>query len=127
VRAPSDLRSGATGSHGAVMLEASDIEAIAERVAEKLRSDGFGRYGDAHAVCARFGVSPDFVYAHAVRLGAIRLGEGPKARLRFDLAEVERRLSGNAPATKSEPPPRARRAGRRKQRNAVVELIPFEP
>jgi|tagenome__1003787_1003787.scaffolds.fasta_scaffold20520901_1 hypothetical protein len=72
------------------MLEASDIEAIADRVAEKLRGDGLGRFGDAHAVCSRFGVSVDYVYAHARELGAIRLGEGPKARLRFDLADVER-------------------------------------
>jgi len=106
-------------------LEANDIEAIAERVVEKLRSDGFGRYGDVHAACARFGVSPDFVYARAQELGAIRLGRGPKARLRFDLASVDEFLSG---ARRPAPPARPRRRGPvRKQRASAVELIPFEP
>jgi hypothetical protein len=108
-----------------VTLEASDIEAIAERVAEKLCGDGLGRYGDVHAVCARFGVSIDYVYAHAARLGAIRLGEGPRARLRFDLGEVERRLLGNGRSP--EPAPRPRTGRRRKLRSGPVELIPFEP
>lgn len=44
-----------------VRLDADDIEAIAERVAEKLRGDGLAAYGDVQAVCARFGVSPDYV------------------------------------------------------------------
>jgi len=105
-------------------LDAEDIEAIAERVAERLRAQGLGRYGDAQAVCARFGVSVDYVYAHASRLGAIRLGEGPKARLRFDLAEVERRLLGNG--REREPAPKPRRARRRKQRDHSVELIPYD-
>jgi hypothetical protein len=30
-------------------------------------------------------VSLDYVYARAADLGAMRLGDGPKARLRFDL------------------------------------------
>lgn len=105
-------------------LDADDIEAIAERVAEKLRAQGLGRYGDAQAVCARFGVSVDYVYAHADRLGAIRLGGGPKARLRFDLAEVERRLLGND--REPEPAQMPRRGRRRKQRDRSIELIPFD-
>jgi hypothetical protein len=36
------------------------------------------------------GVSPDWVYAHADRLGAIRLG--PRAPLRFDPADAIERL-----------------------------------
>jgi hypothetical protein len=105
-------------------LDADDIEAIAERVAEKLRDQGLGGYGDAHAVCARFGVSVDYVYAHARELGAIRLAEGPKARLRFDLADVERRLRGSD--RKPEPAPKPRRVRRRKQRDRSIELIPFD-
>jgi hypothetical protein len=108
-----------------VTLDADDIEAIAERVAVKLRGDGFGPYGDVHAVSARFGVSPDFVYAHARELGAIRLGEGPRARLRFDLKAVERRLLDNARSPAPAPKPRHRRP--RKQRDRALELIPFEP
>jgi hypothetical protein len=105
-------------------LDEDDIEAVAELVAEKLRAYGLGRYGDVHAVSARFGVSVDYVYAHADRLGAIRLGEGPKARLRFDLATVERRLLSNG--REPEPSPGPRRGRRRKQRDRAVELIPFD-
>src|SRR5215217_4763216 len=104
-------------------LEPADIEAVAERVAQKLRGHRLSRYGDAQAVCERFGVSADYVYAHANELGAIRLGERPKARLRFDLDEVERRLYGNGRPPTPSPKPRPRR--RRKQRSPAVELIPF--
>ena len=33
-------------------------------------------------------VEASFVYEHAVELGAMRLGSGPRARLRFDLEDV---------------------------------------
>jgi hypothetical protein len=108
-------------------LDDEDIEAIAERVAAKLGHRGTltAGYGDAQVVAARFGLSVDYVYAHAQKLGAIRLGAGPRARLRFNLADVERALRGSGGATK---PARERRRGRpRKQRNSTVELIPFEP
>jgi hypothetical protein len=117
--------SAADGPAPRLRLDADDIESIAERVVDKLRGEGMGRYGDVHAVCARFGVSVDYVYAHATELGAIRLGEGPKARLRFDLTAVERALAGHGAPAK--PAPQARRARRRKQRSGRVELIPFEP
>jgi hypothetical protein len=86
----------AVPASSSLRLDADDLDLLAERVTEKLCADGFGRYGDVRAVCSRFDVSVDYVYAHARELGAIRLGEGPKARLRFDLATVERRLRENA-------------------------------
>ena len=39
---------------------------------------------DASALAVELGVSRDWVYEHAAELGALRLGSGPKARLRFD-------------------------------------------
>jgi hypothetical protein len=33
------------------------------------------------------------VYEHAAALGARRLGAGPKARLRFNLAEIDERMA----------------------------------
>ena len=39
---------------------------------------------DAAQLAAELGVSRDWVYEHAGELGALRLGNGPKARLRFD-------------------------------------------
>jgi hypothetical protein len=110
-----------------VLLDDDDIEAIAERVAAKLRHgpSAAARYGDAQTVAARFGLSVDYVYAHARELGVIRLGEGPRARLRFDIAEVERRLlaNGRRPPAAAKP----RRGGPRQLGNRPVELIPFEP
>jgi hypothetical protein len=43
-------------------------------------------------VAARLRVSPKWVYAHQHELGPIRLGDGPKARLRFDAGAVEARM-----------------------------------
>lgn len=40
---------------------------------------------DARQLAEDLGVSLDYVYAHATELGAMRLGPGPKARIRFDL------------------------------------------
>ena len=39
-------------------------------------------------VAARYRVSRSWVYAHQRELGAMRLGQGPRARLRFDAAVV---------------------------------------
>ena len=44
-------------------------------------------------VAARWSVHPNWVYRHARELGAIRLGSGPCARIRFDRAQVTRRLN----------------------------------
>jgi hypothetical protein len=43
-------------------------------------------------VAARWSVHPNWVYRHARRLGAIRLGDGRRARIRFDREQVTRRL-----------------------------------
>ena len=55
--------------------------------------DARERLVDAAAVAEFLAVSRDYVYAHAAELGARRLGTGPRARLRFDLADVDRRTS----------------------------------
>jgi hypothetical protein len=38
----------------------------------------------AAQVAARFNVDRGWVYAHAEQLGVVRLGDGPRPRLRFD-------------------------------------------
>lgn len=48
---------------------------------------------DASALAVELGVSRDWVYEHATELGALRLGSGPKARLRFDPAVARDALS----------------------------------
>jgi hypothetical protein len=70
------------------ILTASDVEAIVEAIARKVveivdaRSSTFGLV-DARELAEELGVSIDYVYAHATELGAMRLGSGPKARIRF--------------------------------------------
>jgi len=71
-------------------LTNGDVEAIANALARKVaeivgaRSTTFGLV-DARELAEELGVSIDYVYAHATELGAMRLGSGPKARIRFDL------------------------------------------
>ena len=89
------------------ILTASDVEAIARKVVEIVdaRSSTFGLV-DARELAAELGVSIDYVYAHATELGAMRLGSGAKARIRFDLDEARQALESR----------RRRPAGRRRDR-----------
>jgi hypothetical protein len=69
-------------------LHPDDVEAIARRVAELLRAPTpveQRQLVDAAALAAALGVGRAFVYEHSEQLGAVRLGEGKRARLRFDL------------------------------------------
>jgi hypothetical protein len=69
-----------------------DIEAVARRVVELLKAEGpaateeqlSGIFIDAATLARLLGVSRATVYANADQLGAIRLGKGKRARLRFD-------------------------------------------
>ncbi|MGI8624499.1 MAG: helix-turn-helix transcriptional regulator, partial [Solirubrobacteraceae bacterium] len=65
----------------------------------------------AAEVAARFGVSRGWVYGNADALGALRLGDGPKPRVRFDAQEVAERLRARSIGEESrggEVPARAR-------------------
>jgi hypothetical protein len=71
-------------------LELRLVDVIAHRVLQLLGD----RNGDevqlltVAQVARRFQVHPSWVYANARRLGALRLGPGPKAPLRFDPRRV---------------------------------------
>ncbi len=86
---------------GAVTLSQGDVEAIAEATARKLaefigeRGKTFGLVGPRE-LAEGLGVSLDYVYAHATELGAMRLGSGPKARIRFDLDRARQSLEARA-------------------------------
>lgn len=117
----------AAGTAADVRLDRDDIEAIADRVVERL-ADGDRRgvsvgLATAADVAERYGVTPSWVYANKKRLGAVKLGEGPKARLRFDLERVEHELR---PQTRHQPPP-SRRGKRGRPRKTMlppgVELL----
>ena len=66
---------------------------IAVRVVALIEHRAYGaqvELATAAEVAQAFGVSTSWVYANKRRLGAIRLGEGPKARLRFELEQAKR-------------------------------------
>ena len=77
------------------ILTASDVDAIADAIAQKIgeivaaRPTTFGLV-DARELAEELGVSIDYVYAHAAELGAMR--PGPKARIRFDLDRARQSL-----------------------------------
>lgn len=102
----------------AMVLSDADIEAVATRVAALLRTDeSTAELVDAAEIARQFGVSRDFVYDHADDLGAVRLGNSPKARLRFDPAKVGRALR--------KPPKRAASQSRRRRTRSSSSLLPI--
>jgi hypothetical protein len=80
-------------------------------------------------IAAYLNVAPSWVYENAVRLGARRLGDGPRARLRFSLTEVDERLSACSAGRESrspDPAPQAvSRPRRRRGLGTSVDLLPI--
>lgn len=108
-------------------LHPKDIEAIAERIVDRLIEQGRPSAGIGLATAADvarlYGVTPSWVYANKKRLGAVKLGDGPKARLRFDLEQVDEELR---PRTASHSRPRQRMRRGRPRTTALppgVELL----
>lgn len=68
------------------------VEAIAQHVARLIRDDAREearhRLVDAATLASELGVERSWVYEHANELHPIRLGTGPKARLRFNVLTV---------------------------------------
>lgn len=83
---------------GASVLDSTSIDQIADRlmdavvtrIIDLIRMDGLispaggaQRWLDAQQVAKQLGVSREWVYEHADELGARRIGNGPRPRLRF--------------------------------------------
>jgi hypothetical protein len=104
------------------------VDAVARRVVELLRAEGElplagPRLMTVAQVRDELGVSADWLYANAEALGAIRLGSGPRARLRFDRTTIAQRV-----ATLASDGRRTRSArGRRKRARAAEDggLLPI--
>jgi hypothetical protein len=102
----------------ALISEAHIVDAIARRVVELLegsraRAEAARPGAEAGSACvtvsqvaARYRVSRSWVYAHQRELGAMRLGDGPRARLRFDPTVVAEAISA---FDRSQNPAHARR------------------
>jgi hypothetical protein len=111
------------GANDAPWLHPELIDAVARRFLELVREAGTATGADppdlltVAEVAERLKMSPKWVYAHQRRLGVIKLGDGPKARLRFDPRAVEELRQPDAgpdlTAAPPEQPPRAKRSRRR--------------
>jgi hypothetical protein len=99
-------------------------QAVTERVRELLDEREANDLVDAADLARVLGVDREWVYAHADQLGAIRLGDGPRPRLRFQpgrAVELFRELSAErrvvpirgGPRAPPVPRPRRSREGRR--------------
>jgi hypothetical protein len=118
-----------------VRLDCETIDLLADRLAERLthqpddEPQETGRKLSAAQVAARWGVERAWVYAHAEQLGALRLGTGPRPRLRFDPVRVAEYLSPSRPT--SSPPVSGNRGAdvRRSPRikSDYAEELPFRP
>lgn len=110
-----------------IKLDPATVEAIARRVVQLLERRGLqGReLVDAAELARRLGIERSWVYTHAIELGAVKLGNGAKPRLRFDpevAAKALKRVGESAAA----PPARSgERAGQpRGDGRSVVPLLP---
>jgi hypothetical protein len=83
-------------------LDVATIRAIAREAARLTGPEG--GLLTVTDVAIAFNVARGWVYAHADELGAIRLGEGPRPRLRFDPAVVTQRLQKRRGRITASPP-----------------------
>jgi hypothetical protein len=124
----------------AAELTPEAIEQIAHRVAELLHHNPPGEASvqntrakliDASQLALHLGVTRTWVYEHANQLGAIRLGPGSKARLRFDLdtatAAINGRPAGRETSRPTSPPPGTRRRRPKRGADSATPLLPISP
>lgn len=102
-------------------LDSEQLRELAVYLADELEQRAIQRASrprlvDVAELASRLGVSRDFVYRHGDRLGAVRLGNGPKARLRFDPEEAAKRLTAVSAGSDSSPPILAQQAASRPRR-----------
>jgi hypothetical protein len=98
------------------VIEAA-VEQIAQRVVELLGAQAREpfRLLDTEAVARMLGVSEEWVRDHAAELGAVRIGDGPKGALRFDVARIRGALESrrlHRPRVPQRRPPGPRRRSR---------------
>jgi len=112
-----------------IKLDPQTVEEIARRVVALLERRGLGKRElvDAAELARCFGIERSWIYTHAIELGAIKLGNGAKPRLRFDpevAARVLRKVDGKPVA---DPPARSGKRASQPPRRAgsEVRLLPI--
>lgn len=112
-----------------IKLDPPTVEAIARRVVEILERRGLQNRElvDAAELARRFGIERSWVYSHAIELGAVKLGSGPKPRLRFDPQIAARVLRKADEETTADPPTRSGKRADRPSANggSDVRLLPI--
>jgi hypothetical protein len=110
-----------------VTLSPADVEAIAVRTAELLaeRTPVSARFLSTARTAEILDVSQDWVREHAGELGAVRVGDGPRGELRFDLRRIERALEARRVDRPAAPAQRRRPGPRRGPRERPFPLLPI--
>ena len=101
------------------------VDPLAQRLLDLLKDQGIlatdrrpaAEWIDATEMARRLGVTRTWVYEHAVELGAVRIGEGPRPRLRFPPNQI-----GSASSKPSAA--QAREKNRRPEPKRARGLIP---
>ncbi|HEY2053437.1 MAG TPA: hypothetical protein VGH14_05835 [Solirubrobacterales bacterium] len=113
-----------------IKLDPEAIEAIARRVVVLLEEKGLRRRElvGAAELARRLGVDRSWVYSHAIELGVVKLGDSPRARLRFDPEIAERALRKLSDWSATDPPARSVEGADRARwmRKPEVKLLPVE-
>jgi hypothetical protein len=91
------------------------------------RARGNGRLVTVAELATWLQVERSYVYAHQVELGAMRLGSGPKARLRFDLEDVKRRISCEGSRESTRPDAASQAVPSRRRRRSLGTTVPLLP
>jgi hypothetical protein len=122
-----------------VRLHAEDLERLAERVAELVlermgdtpATAGSVELVDAAEIARRTGLTAATVRARADEFGAVRIGDGPRPRLRFDPERVDEAPTAGSTDKRSPEPevpaqPTIRRRRRAARSGAGPELLPIK-
>lgn len=111
-------------------LDDRELVFLAERLAEVLAPRLARRaLVDAETLAGLLNVEREWVYEHAAELGARRLGDGPRPRLRFDVDEAIDRLTCLEVRKSAKPQTRTVEPVRRRRRSSPmgtgVPLLPI--
>lgn len=109
--------------NGAPPLADAELRRLAQFIARELEALQGVQPAllSAAEVAGRYRLSRGWVYKHANELGGQRMGTGPRARLRFRVTEIERRL-GELQAGQTPGARRITRSGRE-----YADLLPIGP
>lgn len=94
-------------SSSEMRLPDDQLDALADRIAERLQPRQPSGLVDAAELARQLKLSRQWVYEHAGQLGAVRSSK--RGRLRFDVAAARAALDTSPPANESRPAPRPRR------------------